>query len=202
MLTIVGSSNAVNLTDGLDGLAIGCTLIVSFVFVVLTYLAGNFRAANVSAGPLRAGGWGIDGFLRGDDRRGFGLSMVQLSSGANVYGRYRFAGYRRRAGNYGRADSSATGAGALPAECSWPKRVRSCSKPVGFNITRRRYGTGQRIFLHGALAPSFRKEGMVRVASGDAILHFVHFVRRGGVDHPKNSIKTGATEPFGIMIAD
>src|SRR2546427_6594668 len=39
VLTIVGSSNAVNLTDGLDGLAIGCTLIVAFVFAVLTYLA-------------------------------------------------------------------------------------------------------------------------------------------------------------------
>src|ERR1022692_334348 len=45
ILTIVGSSNAVNLTDGLDGLAIGCTLIVSFVFLVLTYLADNVRAA-------------------------------------------------------------------------------------------------------------------------------------------------------------
>jgi len=44
-LTIVGSSNAVNLTDGLDGLAIGCTLIVSFVFVVLTYLAGHRTAS-------------------------------------------------------------------------------------------------------------------------------------------------------------
>ncbi|HWD18971.1 MAG TPA: phospho-N-acetylmuramoyl-pentapeptide-transferase, partial [Verrucomicrobiae bacterium] len=44
-LTIVGSSNAVNLTDGLDGLAAGCTVIVSFVFLVLTYLAGNARAA-------------------------------------------------------------------------------------------------------------------------------------------------------------
>jgi phospho-N-acetylmuramoyl-pentapeptide-transferase len=41
VLTIVGSSNAVNLTDGLDGLAIGCTLIVGFVFLVLTYLAGD-----------------------------------------------------------------------------------------------------------------------------------------------------------------
>ena len=39
--TIVGSSNAVNLTDGLDGLAIGCTIIVSFVFLVLTYVAGH-----------------------------------------------------------------------------------------------------------------------------------------------------------------
>jgi phospho-N-acetylmuramoyl-pentapeptide-transferase len=44
-LAIVGSSNAVNLTDGLDGLAIGCTAIVSFVFLVLTYLAGNVKAA-------------------------------------------------------------------------------------------------------------------------------------------------------------
>src|SRR5437899_3218881 len=46
LLAIVGSSNAVNLTDGLDGLAIGCTLIVSFVFLVLTYLAGNHKAAD------------------------------------------------------------------------------------------------------------------------------------------------------------
>ena len=45
LLTIVGSSNAVNLTDGLDGLAIGCTLIVSFVFVILTYLASNAKLA-------------------------------------------------------------------------------------------------------------------------------------------------------------
>jgi phospho-N-acetylmuramoyl-pentapeptide-transferase len=43
ILTIVGSSNAVNLTDGLDGLAIGCTTIVSVVFVVLTYIAGNSK---------------------------------------------------------------------------------------------------------------------------------------------------------------
>lgn len=45
VLAIVGSSNAVNLTDGLDGLAIGCTLITSFVFLVFTYVAGNFRTA-------------------------------------------------------------------------------------------------------------------------------------------------------------
>jgi phospho-N-acetylmuramoyl-pentapeptide-transferase len=45
VLTIVGSSNAVNLTDGLDGLAIGCTIITSIVFLVLTYLASNFKYA-------------------------------------------------------------------------------------------------------------------------------------------------------------
>lgn len=45
VLAIVGSSNAVNLTDGLDGLAIGCTLITAAVFLVFTYVAGNFQAA-------------------------------------------------------------------------------------------------------------------------------------------------------------
>jgi phospho-N-acetylmuramoyl-pentapeptide-transferase len=45
VLTIMGSSNAVNLTDGLDGLAIGCTSIVSFVFLVITYVAGNVKIA-------------------------------------------------------------------------------------------------------------------------------------------------------------
>jgi phospho-N-acetylmuramoyl-pentapeptide-transferase len=44
-VTIVGSSNAVNLTDGLDGLAAGCTAIVTFVFLVLTYLAGNAKTS-------------------------------------------------------------------------------------------------------------------------------------------------------------
>ncbi|MGV3771700.1 MAG: phospho-N-acetylmuramoyl-pentapeptide-transferase [Verrucomicrobiales bacterium] len=46
ILAIVGSSNAVNLTDGLDGLAIGCTLIVTVVFLIFTYVAGNVVFAN------------------------------------------------------------------------------------------------------------------------------------------------------------
>ncbi len=55
MLAIVGSSNAVNLTDGLDGLAIGCTLIVGFVFLVFTYLAGNIKAATYLQIPFVPG---------------------------------------------------------------------------------------------------------------------------------------------------
>jgi phospho-N-acetylmuramoyl-pentapeptide-transferase len=42
-IVIVGSSNAVNLTDGLDGLAIGCTLIASTALTALTYITGNAR---------------------------------------------------------------------------------------------------------------------------------------------------------------
>src|ERR1019366_7293062 len=38
---IVGSSNAINLTDGLDGLAIGCTVIAAAALAVLTYVSGH-----------------------------------------------------------------------------------------------------------------------------------------------------------------
>src|SRR5256886_5205023 len=51
VLTIMGSSNAVNLTDGLDGLAIGCTLIVAAVVLIFTYLARNLKVAAYLPGP-------------------------------------------------------------------------------------------------------------------------------------------------------
>ncbi len=41
MLVIAGSSNAVNLTDGLDGLAIGCTIIAAGALTALTYVSGH-----------------------------------------------------------------------------------------------------------------------------------------------------------------
>lgn len=40
-LVIAGSSNAVNLTDGLDGLAIGCTIMVALTYAAFSYLTGN-----------------------------------------------------------------------------------------------------------------------------------------------------------------
>jgi len=42
-IVITGSSNAVNLTDGLDGLAIGCTVIAAGALTVLTYVSSNAR---------------------------------------------------------------------------------------------------------------------------------------------------------------
>ena len=46
VLVLVGSSNAVNLTDGLDGLAIGATLVAASTYAVFTYVAGNAIAAD------------------------------------------------------------------------------------------------------------------------------------------------------------
>jgi len=45
VVILVGSSNAVNLTDGLDGLAIGPFIIVALVYMLFVYLAGHARLA-------------------------------------------------------------------------------------------------------------------------------------------------------------
>jgi phospho-N-acetylmuramoyl-pentapeptide-transferase len=59
MLLIVFSSNAVNLTDGLDGLAIGCTLIASAALTALTYLSGHFELSEYLQIQFISGLWEV-----------------------------------------------------------------------------------------------------------------------------------------------
>lgn len=54
-LVIVGASNAVNLTDGLDGLAIGCSSTVAFSYLVMTYAAGHAAFADYLRVPFVSG---------------------------------------------------------------------------------------------------------------------------------------------------
>ena len=44
-LVMVGSTNAVNLTDGLDGLAVGCSSSVALAYLVMAYVAGHVEFA-------------------------------------------------------------------------------------------------------------------------------------------------------------
>ena len=46
LITLTGSSNAINLTDGLDGLAIGCTVTVALTYGIMAYASGNFVIAD------------------------------------------------------------------------------------------------------------------------------------------------------------
>ena len=71
-LIIVACSNAVNLTDGLDGLATGCTTMVAATYSVLAYIAGNamlcafFRIPMIpGAGELLVFGGALFGGLLG-----------------------------------------------------------------------------------------------------------------------------------------
>lgn len=54
-LVIVGSSNAVNLTDGLDGLAIMPTVMVAGALAIFAYLSGNIKFADYLHIPYVAG---------------------------------------------------------------------------------------------------------------------------------------------------
>lgn len=52
---IVGASNAVNLTDGLDGLAIGPIIVATLVYTIITYVAGHAKIANYLLIPFISG---------------------------------------------------------------------------------------------------------------------------------------------------
>jgi phospho-N-acetylmuramoyl-pentapeptide-transferase len=54
-LVLVGTTNAVNLTDGLDGLAAGCANSVSAAYLVMAYVAGNVVFANYLQVPAVSG---------------------------------------------------------------------------------------------------------------------------------------------------
>jgi phospho-N-acetylmuramoyl-pentapeptide-transferase len=54
MLVIAGASNAVNVTDGLDGLAAGCTLPVAFCYSIFNYVTGHAGTAKYLLIPHHA----------------------------------------------------------------------------------------------------------------------------------------------------
>jgi phospho-N-acetylmuramoyl-pentapeptide-transferase len=63
VFVIVGASNAVNLTDGLDGLAVGPTMTTSVTFLILAYCAGHSRIAEYLAIPYVPGAGELAVFL-------------------------------------------------------------------------------------------------------------------------------------------
>jgi phospho-N-acetylmuramoyl-pentapeptide-transferase len=158
MLTIVGSSNAVNLTDGLDGLAIGCTLIVTFVFVVLTYVAGNARAAAYLLIPYVPGA---------DELTVFCAAMVGAGLGFLWFNCHPAQVFMGDTGSL--ALGGALGIVAVLihqplvlviAGGIFVAEALSVILQTGwFRYTRRRYGVGRRIFLMAPIHHHFEKKG-------------------------------------------
>ncbi len=158
LLTIVGSSNAVNLTDGLDGLAIGCTLIVSFVFLVLTYLAGNSKAAEYLHIPFVSGAGELTVFCAAMIGAGLGFLWFNCHPAQVFMGD---TGSLALGGALGiiavlihqplvlaiAGGVFVIEAGSVILQTGW------------FRYTRRRYGTGRRIFLMAPIHHHFEKKG-------------------------------------------
>jgi phospho-N-acetylmuramoyl-pentapeptide-transferase len=157
-LTIVGSSNAVNLTDGLDGLAIGCTLIVSTVFLMLTYLAGNFRAAEYLGIPFVPGAGELTVFCAAMIGAGLGFLWFNCHP-AQVF--------------MGDTGSLALGGalGLIAVLIHQPlvlviaggvfvmEAVSVILQRGWFRYTKKKYGTGRRIFLMAPIHHHFEKKG-------------------------------------------
>ena len=157
-LTIVGSSNAVNLTDGLDGLAIGCTIIVSFVFLVLSYVAGNFRMAEYLQVPYVAGAGELSVVCAAMIGAGLGFLWYNCHP-AQVF--------------MGDTGSLALGGalGIIAVLIHQPfvlviaggvfvlEAASVLLQTSWFKYTRLRFGTGKRIFLMAPLHHHFEKKG-------------------------------------------
>lgn len=158
MLVIVGFSNAVNLTDGLDGLAIGCTLIVALVYVVLTYLAGNAKAAEYLQIPHVAGAGELTVFCAAMVGAGLGFLWFNCHPAQMFMGD---TGSLALGGSLGiiavlihqplvlviAGGVFVMEAGSVVLQTSW------------FKYTKRRYGAGQRIFLMAPIHHHFEKKG-------------------------------------------
>jgi phospho-N-acetylmuramoyl-pentapeptide-transferase len=158
LLTIVGSSNAVNLTDGLDGLAIGCTIIVSGVFLVLTYIAGNARMAEYLQVPHVVGSGELSVFCAAMVGAGLGFMWYNCHP-AKLF--------------MGDTGSLALGGilGIIAVLIHQPfvlviaggvfvmEAVSVMLQTSWFRWTRRRTGTGRRLFLMAPIHHHFEKKG-------------------------------------------
>jgi len=158
ILAIVGSSNAVNLTDGLDGLAIGCTVIVTSVFIVLTYIAGNTVFAGYLQVPHVAGAGELTVFCSAM----FGASLGFLWF--NCHPARVFMGDTGSLALGGALGIMAVlihqpfilpiAGGVFVAEA-----ISVMLQKGWFKYTRKTRGQGQRIFLMAPLHHHFEKKG-------------------------------------------
>jgi phospho-N-acetylmuramoyl-pentapeptide-transferase len=156
--TIVGSSNAVNLTDGLDGLAIGCTVIVAMVFVVMTYVAGHVGAAQYLQIPPVRGAGELTVFCSGMVGAGLGFLWFNCHP-AQVF--------------MGDTGSLALGGvlGIIAVLIHQPlvliiaggvfvaEALSVVAQTLYFKYTRKRTGIGRRLFLMAPLHHHFEKRG-------------------------------------------
>lgn len=158
IFVIVATSNAVNLTDGLDGLAIGTTAIVALTLAVMTYVSGNSVLSNYLTIP----------FLRGNGE----LAIYCAAMFGAAVGFLWFNAYPAQV-FMGDTGSLALG-GAIGALCVLIKKelllptlggvffVETLSVILQrgyFKYTKKKYGEGRRIFRMAPLHHHFEMLG-------------------------------------------
>ena len=157
-LVIVGASNAVNLTDGLDGLASGCMIITASSFVVLSLIVGDARrSADLLYHFLGAGG------------------QMAVVSSAIVGACMGFLWFNCNPARVFMGDTGSLALGGLIGYVAVVIRQEILLIVIGgvfvaealsvmlqvsyFKYTRKRFGEGRRIFLMSPLHHHFQKKG-------------------------------------------
>ena len=157
-LVMTGTSNAVNLTDGLDGLAAGCMAIVSFAFLVLALIVGIEPLADFLIVPhIRPGG------------------QMAVLAGAMTGACLGFLWYNCNPARVFMGDTGSLALGGLIGYIAIVIRHELVLFLVGgvfvvealsvilqvgyFKYTRKRYGEGRRIFLISPLHGHFLRKG-------------------------------------------
>ena len=157
-LVLVGSSNAVNLTDGLDGLASGCMAIVSFAFFTLSLIVGISELASYLLLPhIKASG------------------QMAVIAGAMTGACLGFLWFNCNPARVFMGDTGSLALGGLIGYIAIVIRQELMLFLVGgifvaeavsvilqvsyFKYTRRRYGEGRRIFLMSPLHHHFQRKG-------------------------------------------
>ena len=157
-LWLVGFSNAINLTDGLDGLAVGCTITVALVYGIMAYAAGNTRIADyllISFVP--------------------GTSELAVICGAIVGGGMAFLWFNSYPAELFMGDTGSLALGGLIGIIAFMVQQPLTLVIVGgvfvvealsviiqvgvFKYTKRRYGEGRRFFKMAPIHHHFQKLG-------------------------------------------
>jgi len=155
---VVGFSNAINLTDGLDGLAIGCTITVALVYGIMAYAAGNVKIAEYL----------LIGHVPG-------TGELAVICGALVGAGMAFLWYNSYPAELFMGDTGSLALGGLLGLIAFMVQQPLTLVIVGgvfvveavsvmiqvgfFKYTRRRYGEGRRFFRMAPIHHHFQKAG-------------------------------------------
>jgi len=157
-VVMVGTSNAVNLTDGLDGLAAGCTAIVAFTLLVLSFILGTPDLAKALLLP----------YIKASDQ-------MAVLCGAMTGACLGFLWFNCNPAKVFMGDTGSLALGGLIGYIALVIRQELVLVIIGgifvaeavsvlmqvsyFKYTRRKYGEGRRIFLMAPLHHHFQRKG-------------------------------------------
>ena len=157
-LWVVGFSNAINITDGLDGLAVGCTITVALVMGVMAYVAGHLLLSE-------------DLLISHVPKTGE-LSVI---CGALIGGCMSFLWFNSHPAEVFMGDTGSLALGGLLGVMAFMihqpltlviaggvfvmELLSVVIQVTWFKFTRHRYGEGRRVFLMAPIHHHFQKKG-------------------------------------------